>query len=259
MATAVRHAFFGAAFAFGLMGSSAWAGSTLHIGPGQGTACAIGGCPLYLNEVNAIGATELDIYLNSGGAGPLVDPVLLILGVPNDTASGLLTSAGKDTLTSVNLYAPYPGGSPTAVPWAFGSSSFGLNGSGFQGLMTSGDVYSKLGLTKANNSNNFGNWSDWDQQVNSITATNFGIYVFALDTDAFAGKDLIDIGLTGVPLGTFAVAYGEDDKGNAFDTPFTEAGLETHSPPTRVPEPAALGLLGTGLAGLGLIRRRKRT
>ena len=124
--------------------------------------------------------------------------------------------------------------------------------------MTSGDIYGFLEL-KANNSNNFGNLTTWDA-ADGINATNFGIYVYAFDTNLFAGQDLIDIGLTGVPEGTFAIGFGEDSKGKSFDTPFTEAGLNDVPFPgaAPVPEPSSITILAGGIAALLLVVRQRR-
>lgn len=120
--------------------------ATLHIGPGANTACATGGCPIFIGgalngEVNNIGSTQLDIYQNSNGAQALASPVLLILAVPDNSVS--LTGG---SVTAASLFAPYPG-SATPVPFAFGTTAYGISAaSGFAGLMSSGDIYSFLGI-----------------------------------------------------------------------------------------------------------------
>lgn len=229
--------------------------ATLHIGPGVGTACQTGGCPIFGTEINAF-QTQLDLYQNSGGASALNTPVLLIFGVPNDTGSAL--NAGS--IGSPKLFSPISAASGTALTFSFGTTAFGLNGSGFEGDMTSGDVYAFLGAISgaphfigANNSNSFVNWSGADSALFGINATQFGIYVYALNTAALSGNDAINVLLNGLPAGTFAVGYGETDK-LLFDTPFTEAGDETGRP--RVPEPGTLLVFGIGLLGLALLRRR---
>src|SRR5215470_10821470 len=61
--------------------------STIHVGPGGTTGCALGGCPLFKGEVNAF-TTGIDLFQNSGGAAPLDPTIWLIFAVPNDTISG---------------------------------------------------------------------------------------------------------------------------------------------------------------------------
>ena len=235
--------------------------ATLHTGTGAGTACATGGCYVYPpgapNEVNGLGASHFDLYQQSNGADSL-NPVLLIFGVPNNPTNTI------GNITGAQLYDPYPGGAPQSLPIQAGSTAYGLNvpNTGLAGEMTSGDVYTFLGLGGAgvDKSNSFKNWADADSAVNGITAANFSIYVFTLDltgaTGGFGGNDLINVDISNMPNGTFVVGYGETSD-HAYVNPFTEAGL-TDAPPTSVPEPASLVLLGTSLLTAGVLSRRRR-
>jgi hypothetical protein len=233
--------------------------ATLHIGPGANTSCAEGSCPIFgpnspanlVGEVNNIQPTGLDIFQQSNGAPALANPVLLILAIPDNSVT--LT---KSTVSAASLYAPYPG-SPTSVSIQFGTTDYGIKDpSGFAGLMSSGDVYSFLGVgKKADNSNSFTNWSAAELAMMGVNVTDFGIYVYALDTAKFAGNDLLNIQLSGIPEGTFAVAYGVDIKGQKiYDTPFTQAGLDDHP----VPEPSTVALFTGLLMALAVVRGRRR-
>jgi hypothetical protein len=68
--------------------ASASALASIVLGPGFGTPCAEGGCPVLGGSVNAIGAHSLDLFHSSNGPVDL-NGFTLILAVPNNPANGL--------------------------------------------------------------------------------------------------------------------------------------------------------------------------
>jgi hypothetical protein len=250
---------------------------TLHIGAGAGSACATGGCFVYNGtEVNDVGAgNSVSIYENAGGLdvdATATQPLLLILAIPNQTTNFF----ASNPITNVTFYNPYPvpfnaGAGVAGSAFIPTAGVYGLNGPGTEdhsyfGSMTSGDIYSFLSLAEPNNnSNSFTNLQAADLAANSITATSFGIHVFAIKNDAAAASDRIlsGKGLANItfnsgalPVGTFAVAYGfkgdfAGGSGRVFSTPFTQVGV------TRVPEPQVLSLFVLALTGSMWHRRRR--
>ena len=237
--------------------------STLHIGTGAGTACAVG-CG---GDPNLISATDFDVYQNAAGANTLSQPLLVILGIPN-------YSGAAPTIASVTAYSPYAGVNTGGT--SLSGANFGVAGSAFFGgtwtpggnavasLTTGEEAYSDLGLANANNSNSFTNWAAVDAAY-GVTATSFGLYVYAINAD-LAANGLFDITLANsLPTGTFAIAYGCQGEANSstdectvnpnsYNTPFTEAGGVGVG---TVPEPGTLVLVGSGMMGFGMAARRR--
>jgi hypothetical protein len=219
------------------MTAVAQAGAVMHLGspPNSGTY-------LYNGHVLPMDETNLGILENGTGNPALVDPFLLIIGVANVTdadftAPSITLSTGTGIVGGTNYF----GGSWDTTTGYAGSFT----------AASSDDVYGFIGLTpNGNNSNNFGNWAAADLFVNGITANGFGIFVYSLSGTGIEGGSQVDVMFgSDLNLGTFAVAYGQDSKGKAFSTPFTESGL-------TVPEPSTFMLFGVGLLSLLFMRRK---
>jgi hypothetical protein len=226
---------------------NAYAGAVMHINGGT--------TYLFSGEVHPISTPSVSILENGSGNPTLANPLLLILGIPN-TAAFAAPSLSLSTGTA-DL-----GGPGSGTNSEFSGSFNGSTGlATHAGLFNSGEVYSFLGLTAGNNSNNFGNWAAADLAVNGISATGFGIFVYELTGTGMTGGRSVQGTFNGaLPVGTFVVAYGKSADGKIFDTPFTETGMVTvpfNSTAVHTPEPASMLLLGSGLAALYERRRRQ--
>ena len=230
----------------------------LHIGTGAGTPCAQG-CGA---DPNVISATGFDIFYNpnqNSSQSPIGDPFYLIV------ASAVYTGSNNSPTvnSTATMYAPYPNGATTTV-----SVGPAVN----NGTMTSGDIYSFLGLgSQITNSFNFGNMVACDTGVGCTngslngsnaplfgqTITGYVITTFSIGTTNFGPQDLLDFTGT-LPIGSYVAAIGingidpKTGKPEGWAVPFTESGIVA-----TTPEPGSLLLLGAGLVGLAVFASRR--
>ena len=192
-----------------------------------------------------------------GGQDTLVNPVMLVLAIP-DLALAAPTLTVTNTAGFSNVEVDL-GDTQTRYGGTWNTTT------GFAGTFSSSSnpkVYDLIGFTpKGSSSENYANWSG----ATGVTSWNLFVYAVTFNP-LMAQGDYVEFS-SNLPVNSYVVGYGCEalknglcsGSGSTESTPFTFAGLVSSPPRTQVPEAGTLALMLPGIAlALKGFRRRAR-
>jgi hypothetical protein len=200
-----------------------------------------------------IGGGGFRLSFHGGGNQTLVNPVMLIFGVPNTSliAPPLAAGAMSGGFNSVAIDLGDSQSSRYGGNW---NSTTGYAGN-FNNT-TNPKVYDFIGFPKGSDSENYTNWSG----ATGFSSWNLFVYALTFSPAQMQRGDYVEFA-TSLPFGSFVIGYGCEalsaggackNAGATDSTPFTFSGMVT-----QVPETTSLMMLLPGL-GFAFARMRKR-
>ncbi|HEV2673239.1 MAG TPA: VPLPA-CTERM sorting domain-containing protein [Aliidongia sp.] len=173
------------------------------------------------------------------------------IGYVYQDGTNVVASGSGSLNTSSLTFTVQTAGATTSVYTSIGFQTFGdvYHGINVYGGFTGPTSFGTGGPKQADSYTGFGT---------DILAANNEIvvalgYVSGEQIAGTAAFDNTTLSALGFNNGTSTWTWG---RGDGADSMVIEVGT---APPASVPEPASLALLGAGFAGLGLLRRRRKT